>query len=304
MRSLVSSGGTEKRVLILGATGMLGHVVFSQLAAAGGLEVFGTVRDRGEAARWFPPELLSRCLDQVEVFNFDSLIRALAAARPQIVINCIGIVKQSSLAKDPFTSIYVNSLLPHRLARACRLVGARLIQMGTDCIFDGARGHYREEDPATAQDLYGRSKALGEVTSPDCLTIRTSIIGHELRGKLGLIEWFLAQKEGVRGFTRAIFSGFPTVSFAGIIREFLLDDSRISGCYHISSSPISKYDLLKLVAEQYGKEIDIIPDDSFVMDRSLDSVAFRKITGFAPPTWPNLVAEMYRHYLESSFYNK
>jgi len=300
----LSSSAKGNRVLLLGATGMLGHVVFSQLSAANDREVFGTVRDRREAARWFSPELLSRCLDRVDAFNFDGIIRALAAAQPQVVINCIGVIKQSALAKDPFTSIYVNSLLPHRLALACRLAGTRLIHMSTDCIFDGARGHYREEDQATAQDLYGRSKALGEVTSDGCLTVRTSIIGHELRGKLGLIEWFLAQKEGVRGFTRAIFSGFPTVIFAGIIREFILDNSRISGCYHISSPPISKYDLLKLVAEQYGKKIDIIPDDSLEMDRSLDSTAFRKITGYAPPTWPKLVAEMHRHYLESGFYNK
>lgn len=299
----MSSGGPEKRVLILGATGMLGHVVFSQLAAAGGLEVYGTVRDRSEAARWFPPELLSRCLDQVEVFNFDSLIRALAAARPQVVINCIGIVKQSSLAKDPFTSIYVNSLLPHRLALACRLAGARLIQLSTDCIFDGSRGNYREEDPASAQDLYGRSKALGEVTAEGCLTIRTSIIGHELRGKLGLIEWFLAQGKGVQGFTRVIFSGLPTVSLAKIMREYLLGPE-LNGLYHVSAAPISKDDLLKLVAEQYGRKIDITPVDAPELDRSLDSSAFRRLTGYAPPPWPELVAEMHRHYLGSGFYKK
>jgi dTDP-4-dehydrorhamnose reductase len=300
----VRSGGTGKRVLVLGGTGMLGHVVFSQLAAAASLEVFATVRDRGEAARWFSPELLSRCLSQVDAFNFDSLIRALGATQPQVVINCIGIVKQSYLAKDPVTSIYLNSLFPHRLALSCRLGGARLINLSTDCVFDGDRGNYREEDPVSAHDLYGLSKALGEVTSQGCLTLRTSMIGHELRGKLGLIEWFLAQEDEVGGFTRAIFSGFPTVILAGVIRNFLIANSELTGVYHISAAPIAKYDLLKLVAREYGKKIAIIPDDSLKVDRSLDSSAFRKITGYTPPSWPEMVAEMHQHYLSSSCYKK
>lgn len=300
----MAGGGKAKRVLVLGATGMLGHVAFSGLAGQNGLEVFGTVEDHGEAERWFSPELLKNCLRNVDVFNFDSVIGAMAAVKPEVVVNCIGIVKQSSLAKDPCTSIYVNSLLPHRLAAACRLAGARLIHLSTDCVFDGARGHYREEDQPNAQDLYGKSKALGEVASPGCLTIRTSIIGHELRGKLGLIEWFLAQENEVRGFTKAIFSGFPMVTFTEIMAKFLVDDPGLTGLYHISAAPISKYDLLKLVAAEYGKKIDITPDDSFAVDRSLDSSVFRQITGFTPPSWPELIAAMHQHYLSASCYKK
>jgi len=298
----LSSGDKAKRVLVLGATGMLGHVLFSQWFGVNDLEVFGTVRDRGEASRWFSPELINNCLGQVDAFNFDSLVAAMAEVKPEVVVNCIGVIKQSALARDPITSIYLNSLLPHRLALACRLAGARLIQLSTDCIFDGARGNYREEDQVSAQDLYGKSKALGEVTSEGCLTLRTSIIGHELRGKLGLIEWFLAQENEVQGFNRAIFSGLPTVTFAGIIRDYLLKGPAITGVYHISAAPIAKYDLLKLVAKEYGKKIAIIPDDGLKVDRSLDSSAFRKLTGYMPPAWPELVAEMHRYYLESSFY--
>jgi dTDP-4-dehydrorhamnose reductase len=142
------------------------------------------------------------------------------------------------------------------------------------------------------------------VTSAGCLTVRTSIICHELRGKLGLLEWFLAQKNQVRGFTRAIFSGFPMITFTKIIEEHLLDTPGLTGLYHISSVPITKYDLLKLVAKQYGKKIDITPDDSLTVDRSLDSSAFRKITGYAPPSWPEMVAEMHQHYLSSDCYKK
>jgi dTDP-4-dehydrorhamnose reductase len=300
----VVKGGKPKRVLILGATGALGHVMFTWLSGRAGLEVFGTVRDREQAGRWFAPGLLKNCLGNVEAFNFNSLTRALATVRPEVVINCLGIVKQSHLAADPVMSIAVNALLPHRLAAACRLAGIRLIQMSTDCVFDGLRGNYREDDPANAVDIYGRTKALGEVTADGCLTVRTSIICHELRGKLGLLEWFLAQKNQVRGFTRAVFSGFPMITFTKIVETYLLDGPGLTGLYHISSAPIAKYDLLTLVAEQYGKRIDITPDDGLKVDRSLDSAAFRKVTGYAPPSWPEMVAEMHQHYLSSECYKK
>jgi dTDP-4-dehydrorhamnose reductase len=304
MKVTAGKGGKPKRVLILGATGALGHVMFTWLSGREGLEVFGTIRDQELAGRWFSPELLNKCLWNVDAFNFNSLIHALAAVKPEVVVNCIGIVKQSHLAADPVMSIALNALLPHRLAAACRLAGIRLIQMSTDCVFDGVRGNYREEDPANALDIYGRTKALGEVTSAGCLTVRTSIICHELRGKLGLLEWFLAQKNQVRGFTRAIFSGFPMITFTKIIEAYLLDDPGLTGIYHISSVPIAKYDLLKLVAKQYGKDIEITADDSFEVDRSLDSSAFRRITGYAPPSWPEMVAEMHQHYLSSDCYKK
>jgi dTDP-4-dehydrorhamnose reductase len=300
----VGQGGKPKRVLILGATGALGHVMFTWLSGRQGLEVFGAVRDKEQASRWFSPNLLQNCLGNVDAFNFNSLINALATVKPEVVVNCIGIVKQSHLAADPVMSISINALLPHRLAIACRLAGIRLIHMSTDCVFDGVRGNYREEDPANALDIYGRTKALGEVTSPGCLTVRTSIICHELRGKLGLLEWFLAQKDQVRGFTRAIFSGFPMITFTKIIAAHLLGDPGLFGLYHISSVPIAKYDLLKLMAKQYGKKIEIIADDSLKVDRSLDSSAFRKVTEYAPPSWPEMVAEMHQHYLSSSFYKK
>jgi dTDP-4-dehydrorhamnose reductase len=300
----VGKGGKPIRILILGATGALGHVMFTWLSGREGLEVFGTVRDRERAGSWFSPGLLNKCFGDVDVFNFNSVIQALAAVKPEVVVNCIGIVKQSPLAADPVISIALNSLFPHRLAMACRLAGIRLIQMSTDCVFDGARGNYREDDPPNALDTYGRTKALGEVTAVGCLSVRTSIICHELRGKLGLLEWFLAQQNQIRGFTHAIFSGFPMITFTKIIEAYLLDDPGLTGLYHISAEPIAKYDLLKLVAEQYGKHIDIIPDDSLKVDRSLDSTAFRRLTGYTPPAWPELVAEMRQHYLSSAFYKK
>lgn len=292
------------RILILGGTGMLGHVLFGQLSGEENLEVYATVRSKEGLAQWFSQELVNKCLDNVCAFNFGSLIQAVSQVGPEVIINCIGIIKQSHLSKNPATAITVNALFPQQLALLCRAAKIRLIHISTDCVFSGDKGNYREGDPADAQDLYGRTKFLGEVDGSLCVTIRTSLIGHELRGKLGLVEWFLAQTEPVRGFTQAIFSGFPTVELASIIGKYFLPDPTLNGIFHVSSHPISKYDLLTMVAARYGKKIDIRPYGEVRLDRSLDSSVFREKTGYSPPSWPDLVEKMYRHYMSSVIYQK
>jgi len=234
--------------------------------------------------------------------RFDTVLRALDAVRPDLVVNCIGIVKQRPEAADPVASITVNSLFPHRLARACAEGGARLIHISTDCVFSGEAGSYRENDRPDAADLYGRTKLLGEVDAPGCVTLRTSLIGHELSGTHGLVEWFLSQRGTVRGFARAVFSGFPTVEMARIVADRIIPDRRLSGLYHLSSAPVTKYDLLRQVAKEYGKRIRIERDEEFVCDRSLDSSRFRGATGYEPPGWPALVAGMRAHFLDSPLY--
>ena len=236
----------KPNVLVLGATGMLGNAVLRVFAASDGYEAWGAVRSAN------PPKLdvptgrfqLVRCAD---VENHDCLVEVFARVRPAVVINCVGVVKQLAAADDPLTAIPVNSLLPHRLARLCNLAGARLIHISTDCVFSGTKGMYQEEDPADARDLYGLSKYLGEVDYQNALTLRTSIIGHELAGAHSLIGWFLAQSGTVRGFTRALFSGLPTVELARVIRDHVLPRPALRGVYHVASAPISKYDLLGLI---------------------------------------------------------
>jgi dTDP-4-dehydrorhamnose reductase len=164
--------------------------------------------------------------------------------------------------------------------------------MSTDCVYPGDQGMYVESDPSDAKDLYGRSKFLGEVDYPNALTLRTSIIGHELDGCRSLVGWFLSQSGIITGYTKAIFSGLPTVEIARIIRDFILPNPSLRGLYHVSADPINKYDLLCLVAKTYGKDIDIRMDDKFVIDRSLDSSRFRKATGYLPKPWTELVASM------------
>ncbi len=276
---------------MLGATGMLGNTILRYFARREGFETCGSARSMATASA-LPAELRDRIVYGVDVENADSLARLFAEVRPQTVINCIGLVKQLAEADDPMQAIPINALLPHRLARLCELVGARLVHVSTDCVFDGRRGLYKEDDPADAQDLYGRSKHLGEVDYPHAVTLRTSIIGHELGSARGLVGWFLSQTGSVRGFTRAVFSGLPTVELARVICEHVLPHPDLRGVYHVSAEPINKYDLLRLVAQAYSRDTQITPDDKLVIDRSLDSTRFRAATGYVPPDWPVLAKTM------------
>jgi len=279
-------------VLVLGASGMLGNAMLRLFAHSEGFAAWGSARS-ATSLRALPTDLHERVVTGVDVENVDSLARLIDRTRPDVLINCVGLVKQLAEADDPLQALPINSLLPHRLARLCALSGARLVHVSTDCVFSGAKGMYREEDAADAQDLYGRSKHLGEVDYPNAITLRTSIIGHELASAHGLVGWFLAQSGAVRGFTRAVFSGLPTVELARVIRDHVLPHPELHGLYHVSAEPISKYELLCLVAEVYGKQIDILPDDKLVIDRSLDSTRFRQATGYAPLPWPDLVRRMH-----------
>ena len=278
-------------ILVLGASGMLGNAMVRVLSEPPDWQVFGTIRSEG-ARRFFDDRISKRLLTGVDVEQHDSLLQAFLRARPNVVINCVGLVKQLADANDPLQAIPINSLLPHRLARLCGVAGARLVHISTDCVFAGDRGGYRESDVADAHDLYGRTKLLGEVTYPHTVTLRTSIIGHELQSAHGLVGWFLSQEKGCRGFTKAIFSGVPTVVLAQIIRDVVIPNAALSGLYHVASAPIDKYHLLQLVAAGYKKDIEIVPDDRLVIDRSLNADRFRDATGYVTPEWPALIASM------------
>ncbi len=280
------------RVLVLGASGMLGNAVLRLFAQSPGYQVFGSVRSSA-ALRLLPNDLHSSVITGVDVENIDSLTRLFAVVHPDVVINCVGLVKQLAEADDPLGAIPINALLPHRLARLCEVAGARFVHMSTDCVFSGEKGMYTEADIADANDLYGRSKYLGEVDYPHAITLRTSIIGHELAGARSLVGWFLAQEGSVKGFKRAIFSGLPTVEIARIIHDSVIPHPELHGLYHVSAAPINKFDLLKLVAQEYGKTIEIVPDDAFTIDRSLDSKRFRLATGYVPAEWAVLIKRMH-----------
>jgi dTDP-4-dehydrorhamnose reductase len=271
---------------------MLGHTVFRVLLDDPAHEVAGTVRGDGVAHR-LGEEAAKRLITGVDVEQPDALIRVFAAARPQAVINCVGLVKQLSAALDPLRALPVNAVLPHRLAALCQATGARLIHISTDCVFSGKTGRYAETDVPDADDLYGRSKLLGEVDYPHAVTLRTSIIGPELNGNHGLVGWFLSQDGPVQGFRRAIFSGLPTVELAAVIRDRVLPRPDLRGLYHVASSPINKFELLRLVAAAYGRTNEVRPDDKLVIDRSLNGRRFEEVTAYMAPAWPALVKRMH-----------
>ena len=281
----------KKNVLVLGCNGMLGNAAFRLLSTSSDFTTWGTVRAAARLQK-LRDSLHTHIVSGVDVHDQDAMVTLLQNTKPDIVINCIGLVKQLADATDPLAALPTNSLLPHRLARLCALVGARLVHVSTDCVFTGKKGGYTEQDVPDARDLYGISKCLGEVDYPNAITLRTSIIGHELNSAHGLIGWFLAQQGTVKGFTKAVFSGLPTVSLAKVIRDHVLPNPQLRGVYHVSAAPIDKYDLLFRVAKAYGKSIDIVPDATLVIDRSLDSTRFKNATGYVPPSWDELIREM------------
>lgn len=279
------------RALILGGAGMLGHKLWQTLRER--IETFTTLRQTAAAyqrLRLFDPQ---RVIDRVDVGSMDDLHRAFGVSRPDVVFNAVGIIKQLREAHDPIRSLEINALLPHRLAGLCSACGARLIHVSTDCVFSGRRGYYTESDNPDPTDLYGRTKLLGEVESTNCVTVRTSMIGREIATRSSLVEWFLSQHDGaVRGFTRAIYSGFTTLELARVLAAIAEKHVTMSGTWQVSSDPISKYDLLHLVNDAMALNIRIEPDDTVQCDRSLDSTRFRLHTGYHPPSWRDMIAEM------------
>lgn len=282
----------KTRVLVLGVTGMLGSTLFRAFSCDPAFETYGTMRDAA-GARHFPKSLNGTLIPNIMLEAENGPLMAFESARPDVVVNCVGIIKQLPNAKDYLESLAINATLPHRLAKYCSMIGARLVQFSTDCVFSGAKGAYTEADFPDADDLYGRTKLLGEVDYPNSITLRTSIIGHELSSNKSLVDWFLSQSRTAKGYRRAIFSGLPTIEVAQVVRDFVLPHPHLHGLYHLSVDPINKYDLLGLVANAYGKDITIICDEAVAIDRSLDSSRFRAATGFSPRPWPNMIATMH-----------
>ncbi len=286
------------RILILGGDGMLGHRLFAHLRQRHEARV--TLRRDLAAYSGYGLFDRTNSFDRVDLRGVDRLSQVLGEFRPQAIINAVGIVKHQAEAADAITTIEVNALLPHRLEALCRSSGTRLVHMSTDCVFSGLRGNYRESDRPDPDDFYGRSKLLGEVRDTPSLTLRTSIIGPELARKTGLLEWFLSQRGSIKGFRKAIFSGFTTLELSRIIERLLNQFPRASGIYHVSSAPINKHELLLLIKQKLGLQVEIKPDDEFVCDRSLDSTRFRQEFGYNPPPWETMIDELARTIKEAA----
>lgn len=281
-------------VLVLGGSGMLGHKMY-QVLGARFPETYATLRNSRsrellESINLFDEK---RVIEGVDVLDSAQMTKLISDIRPGNVVNCVGIVKQREQASDAIASINTNALLPHQLAEICQSVGARLIHFSTDCVFDGIKGAYTEEDVSNATDLYGRSKYLGETTGDSGLTLRSSIIGRELASYDSLLEWFLAQNHRqVKGFKKALYAGITTNEMARLVGDLIEDHPTLTGLYQVSGPWISKFDLLVIVRDKFGLDIRIEPDQEVTIDRTLVGDRFEAATNYRSPSWAQLIEEL------------
>ncbi len=292
----------KQKLLILGVSGMIGHTIFKHFSEKNIFNTFGTVRSKNNLNKYFNLDELNNITDGIDIENFDTILNLCATIKPNIIINCIGITKHLPESSSHLKSITINALLPHKLANLCLLLNARLIHISTDCVFDGQKGNYLETDNSDAQDLYGKSKYLGEVHCHHVMTIRTSTIGHELSSYFGLVDWFLNQHNTANGYTNALYNGVSTYELAKIIEEYIIPNTNLWGLYHVSANPISKYDLLDMVAKVYNKSITLKKFDDFVINRTLNSQKFQNVVNYKAKSWEEMINDMYNKLILSYYY--
>jgi dTDP-4-dehydrorhamnose reductase len=290
------------KILVLGGTGMIGHRMWATLNLLGH-DVYATCRSSQiNDFLEIPGICLESSILNLNVLDYSKLETVISELKPEIILNCVGIVKQLEESKNELLTIELNSLFPHKLAELCKKYNSRMIQFSTDCVFSGSKGNYKESDPLDVDDLYGRSKILGEIHNEEhVLTIRTSTIGREINPHGGLVEWFISQNgKKIKGFSNAIYSGLPTYTLATYINDFILSNKELNGVYHISSEPINKYSLLTRVKEILNLDVNIIEDKQFVMKRSLNSSKFCEKTNANSPSWDLILKDLL---IDETIYN-
>lgn len=279
------------KILIIGGSGMLGHKLVQIFKEK--FDVWTTIKSDFNKYKKFGILDKKKTIENLNVEDLKSVEKVINKIRPDVIINAVGIIKQIQTSQDVVKTLTINSIFPHNLAIIAEKNQARLINISTDCVFNGKKGNYEETDLSDAVDLYGRSKNLGEVEGKNCLTLRTSIIGRELKTSHSLVEWFLSnQGKKVKGFINAVYSGFPTIVFADILADLLVNHKNLDGIYHLSSQPINKFELLKLIKSAYKADIEIEPFAEFKIDRSLDSTKLRRKIGFEPISWKKMIEVM------------
>lgn len=271
------------RILIIGGQGMAGHMMKSYFSCQQQYEMFDTVR-----AAALPGAAGSIALDVRDDARLQMLLKQL---RPDVVINAVGLLNDDARNRQA-EAIYVNSLLPHQLAAHAETYDFRLFHISTDCVFSGSRGDYTESDPTDALTVYGKSKSLGEVSTLRTVTIRTSIIGPELKTDgIGLFHWFMQQQGDIDGYRQVFWNGVTTLELAKAIAWCL--HRPLHGLIHLAGQPkISKYDLLRLIQQQFGHDaVTIHANDAYVSDKSLRST--RADFTYCVPSYPQMIAEMH-----------
>jgi dTDP-4-dehydrorhamnose reductase len=281
------------KAIVLGADGMLGHKIFQTLDSQFD-DLAGTIRGKKEEGHLLPAIFDSKNIfEDISTNDLPYLKSILESTSPDFIINCIGIIKQRATSNDKLLSMYVNAMFPHWLTSLSSNWGGKVIHFSTDCIFSGSRGAYIEDSPPDATDVYGQSKAIGELVSHNGLTLRTSIIGRELKYFSSLLEWFLAQEgKTIPGFSEVIYSGVTTNYLAKTVGFIIQKYPTLYGTYQIASNPISKYNLLNLIKKHYKTTVEIVRTEFPICNRSLIGSKFTKETKLIVPEWDILIKEM------------
>jgi len=282
------------KLLILGANGLVGSTFTKYFFERPAYQTIAILRDYSKI-KLFNEKYHQNFSVINNILDFDETKKKLQGLRPDILINCLGITNKQNLVNSNQIEniININSVLPHRLQRICADLDVRLIHLSTDCIFSGNKGFYTENDIPDPIDLYGRTKLVGELDFENTLTIRKSVIGHELVSRKGLLEWFLHQNNSVQGYKDVFFSGLTVLELAKLIDKYIFPRTDLKGILNISGESISKFDLLKIISDIYNKSIEIIPNQSIKINRTLNSSRFNKLTGYKPNSWPVLIKSMY-----------
>jgi dTDP-4-dehydrorhamnose reductase len=282
---------TPKRILVLGAGGMLGHMAVRVLGET--FEVFGTTRGDKNSLPMLAKFLTKeQWLTGIDVLNDQQLEEVFALVKPDAVINCVGLIKQKMDSGSYIQSIEINALLPHKLYELSNKHGAKLIQISTDCVFTCDEGINNQSDTPNAADLYGRTKYLGEVNYGSALTLRTSIVGRQISGQESFFEWILGQKGNVAsGYRNAIYTGLTTFALSRVISEILSSNFSLSGLWQVASQPISKFELMTKLNETLALNIDIQENIDFQCDRRLDGTPFLLETRIHVPSWDEMVQQ-------------
>ena len=282
-------------VLVLGSNGMIGNAIFLVLRNDTKIKVFGSLRDIKIKHKFFFDIDKNRFIE-VDPFNYEALVQNIKNIQPDLIINCIGITKHVFKKYSNEIIKYINSEFPHQLKILAETYKCRLLQISTDCVFSGDTGDYKENDIPDSIDLYGITKKKGEIlNSSNVLTLRTSIIGHEVNTNYGLLEWFLSQTN-CSGYPKAIFSGLTNVEFAKIIRDLIIWNKKLSGLYHVGGLKINKYDLLFKIKEEYKNKVILKKKYDMIVNRSLNSDKFRLKTNYISKEWNLLIREMNEFY--------
>ena len=285
------------KILVLGSSGMLGYSLFKNLSDKSNLDIYGTIRNKERYKDKFTKNEFNKILELDVLEQANEIKEVISHINPNYVINCIGAISQKE--NEDKNLIYLNSFFPHVLKENCDASSVKLVHFSTDCVFSGEKGNYSEVDFSDAYDLYGKSKYLGEILSTNHLTIRTSIIGHELISNLSLVDWFLNEKGSVKGYTNAIFTGFPCVYISEILNNYIFTNNKLGGLVHLAAKPINKYDLLSNIAKIYKKDIEVKKYEDYYSNKSLNSTKFNTLTGFNPPEWSLLIPLMHEEYCKN-----